>query len=98
MSNRNTATNTRFANFLNYPWHFVLFSVVFMSRGYFLNKDLFAAEEAALYSLGCMLIAIIIFICLKQFLWVYKAGLLTAIYILLFFNYGIVYESVDFLS
>jgi hypothetical protein len=98
MSNRNTATNTRFENFLNYPWHFVLFSVVFMSRGYFLNKDLFAAEEAALYTVGCMVIASIIFIGLKRFLWVHKAGLLTSMYILLFFNYGIVYESIDFLS
>jgi hypothetical protein len=98
MSNRNTATSTGFANFLNYPWHFVVFSFVFMSRGYFLNKDLFAAEEVALYTPGCMLIAIIIFIGLKRFVRIYKAGLLTSMYILIFFTYGIVYDGTEIFS
>jgi hypothetical protein len=98
MSNRTPATNTRFANSLNYPWHFVVFSFVFMSRGYFLNKDLFAAEEAALYTLSCMLISMFIFMGLKRFIGVYKAGLLTSMYILIFFTYGIVYDGTDIFS
>src|SRR5688572_2345839 len=98
MSNRTTTTSTRIVNILNYPWHFVLFSFVFMSRGYFLNKNMFIGEEAALYTICAMLISIIIFIGLKRIVWLYKAGLLTSMYMLLFFTYGIIYDWSDILS
>ena len=96
MSNRNPKTSIKLSNILNYPWHFALLSLVFMSRGYFFNKRLFAAGEVALYTILSVLGSVIIFLVLKRFLSLHKAGLLTVTYVLLFFNYGAVYDVISF--
>lgn len=78
---------------LQYPWHFAAMTSIFMIWGYLLNPDLFNLGQVLVYTLLGILTAVIVFMVFKRFIPLHNAGLLTTIYVLLFFAYGHVYEA-----
>lgn len=77
---------------LQYPWHFAAMTSIFMVWGYLLNPDLFDLGQVLQYTVLGILTAAIVFMVFKRFIPLHNAGLLTTIYVLLFFAYGHVYE------
>lgn len=65
---------------------------IFMVWGYLLNPDLFDLGQVLQYTVLGILTAAIVFMVFKRFIPLHNAGLLTTIYVLLFFAYGHVYE------
>lgn len=92
MSNRQSRSGI-VAKILDYPWHFVALTAVFMVWGYILNPDLFDLGQVLLYTVVGIVTATLLFLILKRFMLLHNAGLLTTIYVALFFSYGHLFEA-----